>query len=430
MIALLLEEGNVRRFMVDSHGFLQLAARVKAPAVNTLCTTVPTDQIELWNKLHIALTDENGINKQYNYSSHSAEGVRSAQEALEKLLASKEYSALDDLSRIFGWKFPYEYPVPFSRAAVNKFASQYVQASTGLIDQDNLIVCKLTPKMVDGCVSIFTDADGYGEVIIDCETDGPISAQVYSDYARGWVTSASTVIESVLGLVIETFSAGNAAMSLMSQYLDEVYSPKNLTYPFRPSLAEMLCLITGPISINRSENTSMHQVLMPEDNHKLPFNESVQVAVEFSTYRSTGSVQKWQYILYVPLVSLCIQSAIVLIYLVAVLRCKRLRDVAEPQYLFQIGLATPFGKATNAEGIDQKFGGRWAVAKDGNNMHVAQPVQRRRLVRLRGRGDRAPSYRQANQGEPKDLEEGGDGVARRVSPVRKKGFFEKLIRRS
>ncbi|KAI5298087.1 Mitochondrial Translation Optimization [Ascosphaera pollenicola] len=173
------------------------------------------------------------------------------------------------------------------------------------------------------------------------------------------------------------------------------------------TVAETLSVLTGFAGAYGMLGSAMTKAgTSKERPDHFSATESFSAAVKYTTYRNGGSAHGWQYIFYIPLVTVCLESTVIFLYacrsLFASGKNRQILDFSDPHYFFQLGLATSLYKRSTPENIEKDFAGRWTILHDAHDLQYVQS--------LADQLQEASAHHQAEMAEPRDVE-GGHGNA-------------------
>ncbi|KZZ87128.1 hypothetical protein AAP_05883 [Ascosphaera apis ARSEF 7405] len=395
----------------QSSGNVKLGIGTLSPSVNTICTLITLKEVDVWNNFSDILDDwtnewqeasdeqDDELQKAIYEQTDDLQGT-SIEQYVAKMngaLSEPGNMPIKGFAQLFDWAPGLKRPPNLSNVTsrelglVNIYitpvgfrqmsAYAHITIST-LMDKNETVVCKIEPRFVDGCTSRYHYELAHRRLVIACEDNKPKIVIPPLAYTGDWATQIQGSLDNVFGASKLTESPGS-----MSLWHDTSGDYENLTSPGTPSPAEVLSVASAPLGLSGTHATSIRKLYMTEEGPnppvgtvQIPLNESCFASAMFTTYRSRGSIQRWQNILFIPLGTVCALSFMALIYLCLILFRKQPPNINEPKTLFQLGVGTGIKLNPVLKNLDEEFGSNWIVAEYANGMHYAYASQHNALA--------------------------------------------------
>lgn len=370
---------------------MEVGIKAVTPLINTLCVRVSDSEAEVWNDLYSKM----------NGSSSHRDSSPSPHD-LKEQLSSKKFAALREVAEIFQWQAPEDVPgsmsTDFKRGTNDSMVFHTISANdTGkplylqfpyypAYPEEN-VVCKVKGDLGDGCTSLYGLGIGTDELRIDCGENGEDLVPWHDDDIASRVSNMTTplttsVLQMQTSEVIMHKTRPILDLLLQSpvpymKYGDNIVPPEGSS-----TVAEALSVINGFAAGQGMMGTAITKEGALKLQH-LPFahaaNESFPARLNYTTYRNGGSAHGWQYILFAPLIIVCLESTVILVYSSRSWfprgKQRQILDLSNPQYFFQLGMVTSLNRRPTPETIEKEYKGRWMISDDADYMQYLKLLE-------------------------------------------------------
>lgn len=395
----------------QSSGNVELSIGTLSPSVNTICTLITLKEVDVWNNFSDILTnwtnewqetsdeqdDEMQAPSYVQTDDLQGTSIEQYVTKMNRALSEPGNMPIKGFAQLFDWAPGFKRPPKLSNVTFHELGllniyitpigfrqmSVYAHMTISpLMDKNETVVCKIEPRFIDGCTSRYHYELAHRRLVIACEDNKPITVIPPLAYTSEWAARIQGSLVDVFGVSRLIESPGASTL-----WQDTAKDYKNLTSPGTPSPAEVLSVASAPLGLTGTHATSVRELYMIEEapnppvgTVQIPLNESCFASATFTTYRSRGSIQRWQNILFIPLGTVCALSFMALVYLCLILFRKQPPNINEPKTLFQLGVGTGIKLNPVLNNLDEEFGAKWIVAEYANGMHYAYASQHDALV--------------------------------------------------
>lgn len=360
---------------------MNISIAATSPTINSVCTILTNDEVYRWQNFSMVFQKNPSLfarDNKYDELLDYYSGNETEQDLLFiKLLRDPKWSSLQEFAQIFNWTGVYNRPglfvqelhpeisggVEIAESQTDWQDTSYMRFDT--VGDDHTVVCAIHPGMVQGCTTHYHREFKNNRLKVTCGGNGPVTDITTNSYRTRWTYVLRMILEDVFSVF--------EAVSMMNKFILSCNTLVSNCY-MSPSITEALSIMSAPLSLNGLKDTSMEKVYTTRsptakiNPEPIPFLEDTSTRIEYTTYKSRGTISKWQLLFFVPLTTVCVQCVAAAVYLIKVLFWELQPDINEPRVLLRLGVATHLRKSTSDD-IDEEFCDKWAVRKDTQGLH-------------------------------------------------------------